>query len=90
MAFISGAVDVDVDALAVGLVVHPVAFIDVSVDVGELAEALGSVVLPVALIACAVGPDLLSIAVSETTDPLTGIGGSGLISVCWSLFPLRF
>jgi len=89
LAFISGAVHVDVDSLAVGLVVHPVAFVDVAVDMGELAEALGSVVLPVALIACAVGPDLLSIAISEATDPLTSICGSGLISVCGPLLALR-
>ena len=89
LAFISGAVHVDVDALAVGLVVHPVAFVDVAVDMGELAEALGSVVLPVALIACTIGPDLLSIAISEATDPLTSICGSGLISVCRPLLALR-
>lgn len=88
MAFISGAVHVNVDSLAVGLVVHPVAFVDVAVDMGKLTEALSSVVLPVALIACAVGPDLLSIAISEATDPLTSICGSGLISVCGPLLPL--
>jgi len=79
----------DVDSLAVGLVVHPVALVDVTVDMGELSEALGSVILPVALIAGTIGPDLLSIAVSETTDPLASIGGSSLISVCWTLLSLR-
>ena len=88
LAFISCTVHVDVDALAVGLVVHPVALVDVTVDMGELTEALGSIVLPVALIARAIRPDLLSIAISETTDPLAGIGSASLISVRLPLLSL--
>ena len=41
----------DIDALAVGLIVNPVALVHITVDMGELSEAMGSIVLPITFVA---------------------------------------
>lgn len=68
-------------AMSVGFVIYPVTFIDIPIDVCEFPKALSSVVFPISFVACPIWPDLLAVAISETADPLAGIGGSGLISV---------
>lgn len=71
----------NVNALAVGLVIHPIAFIYISVDMGKLAESVRSIIFPIALIACTIAPDLLAIAVAEPTDPLTRVLRTGRVGV---------
>ena len=67
----------NVNALAVGLVIHPIAFINISVDMSEFAESVRSIIFPIALIAGTITPDLLAIAVAEPTDPLTRVLRTG-------------
>ena len=75
----------NVDSLSVSFIIHPVALIDISIDMSELSESMGSIVFPISFIAGSVGPDLLSVAVSEATDPLTSVLSASRIGVSWSL-----
>ena len=88
LALIARTIHMDVDTLAIGLVIHPVAFIHISVYVSELAKTMSSVVFPVSFIACAIGPDLLSIAIAESTYPLARVFGARRISIGCSLLTL--
>ena len=54
MAFIAGAIDMDVDALTVGLVVDPVSLIYIAIDMRKLTIPVGSIVLPTTFVAGAV------------------------------------
>ena len=49
---------------------------------------MSSVVFPVSFIACAIGPDLLSIAIAESTYPLARVFGARRISIGCSLLTL--
>lgn len=71
LAVVSCTIDMDVNALAIGFVVNPVSLVNVTVDVREFAEAVGAIILPVALVTRTIGPDLLSIAVAEPSNPLS-------------------
>ena len=79
----------NVDALAVGLIVHPVALIHVTVDMGELTVAMGPVILPVAFVAGAVGPSLRALSISEATDPLSCVLRASRVRVRLPLLSLR-
>lgn len=89
LAVVSCTINMDVNALAIGFVVNPVALVNVSVDVREFAETVGTVVLPVALVARAIWPNLLTLAVTESTNPLARVLGSRLVDVGGSRLPLR-
>ena len=54
----------------------------------ELSETVSSVILPVSLIAGAIGPDLFSIAVAESSYPLSSVFGPSRICVGSSLLTL--
>ena len=71
----------NVNALAVGLIIHPIAFINISIDMGEFAESVRSIIFPIALIAGTIAPNLLAIAVTESTDPLTRVLRTGRVGV---------
>jgi hypothetical protein len=88
LALVACAIHVDVDTLPVGLVVHPVSLIDISVDVREFPEPVRSVVFPVAFVASPIRPDLFTVAVTETTNPLACKLGSSRVLICRSLLPL--
>lgn len=88
LALVPGSIHMDIDALAICLIIDPVSLINIPIDVGELSKTMGPVVLPVAFVAGAVRPDLLSIAISESTDPLSCILGPCRVSVCSSLLTL--
>jgi len=66
----------NVDTLSIRLIIDPVSLIYIPVDVGEFAEAMRPIVLPVAFITSPIRPDLLSVPVTESTDPLPSILGS--------------
>lgn len=85
LAFVLGAVHVDVDSLSVRFVIHPVAFVYVSVNVSELAEPVSPIVLPVSFVTGAIGPDLLSIAITEAAHPLTRVLRPRRVRVCGTL-----
>ena len=78
----------DVDALAVGLIIDPIAFIDIAVNVSELAEAVGPVILPIAFITSTIRPNLDAKTVTESTDPLACVLSSSRVCVCRSLLSL--
>ena len=78
LAFVLGAVDVLVDAGAVGFVVGPEAIIDVAIYVDEFSFAVCAIIAPLARILRAVRPDLLSEAIAEAALPLTFVGGARL------------
>jgi len=88
VTFIHGTIDMVVDTITVGFVIDPVSIIDVTVDMCELSFAMGSVVFPVSLVLGAIEPDLHTIAISETSNPLSCVFGSSCKSVSISLLPL--
>ena len=75
----------NVDALPIGFVVDPITLVDVAIDVGELAEAVRPIILPVSFVARPVLPYLLTVAITEPTNPLSGVLGARRISVGRSL-----
>jgi hypothetical protein len=82
------SVDVGVDSVSVGFIVHPVAFVDVSVYVPEDSVSMGSVVFPLALVLSPIRPDLSPFSVSESSQPLACVCSSGFEGVKASLLPL--
>lgn len=90
LALVSRTVHVDVDPIAVGLVVDPVALVDVSVDVNEFAMPVRTVIAPLPLVAGAIGPHLDAIAVAEAPDPLTLVGRASLEGVKGAVLSLGF
>ena len=66
----------NVDSLSIRLVIDPVSFVNIAIDVSEFAEAVSSIIFPVALIAGSIRPDLLTVAVAEPSNPLTGVLGA--------------
>ena len=81
LTLVLGTVDVDVLAVAVGLVVDPVAFVDVAVNMHELAMPVSPIVAPLPLIASAIWPDLDTETVPEPADPLPCVGRTRLESI---------
>jgi len=79
----------NVNALAVRLVVDPVSLINVAVDMGEFTEAMRPIVFPVALIAGPIAPDLLTASIAESADPLTGVLCASRVLVRGPYFALR-
>ena len=81
LALIPSSVHMNVDALPIGFVVDPIALIDIAINVGELAEAVRPIILPVSFVARPVLPHLLTVAITEPTNPLSGVLGARRISV---------
>ena len=75
----------NVDALPIGFVVDPITLVDVAINVGEFAEAVRPIILPVSFVARPVLPNLLTVAITESANPLSGVLGTGRISVGRSL-----
>jgi hypothetical protein len=75
-----------IDTIPISFIVDPVTIVNVSIDVNELSFAMGSVVLPISIVECTIRPFLLTIAVSEATDPFSVVGGTSLEGVGASLF----
>lgn len=69
--FVLGAIDVDVDTIAICLVVFPLALIDVAISMPELSASIGFVKAPLTLVFGAVGPDLNSWTVSLVVKKVT-------------------
>ncbi len=88
LTLVPGPIHMDVDALAVCLIIDPISLVNIPIDVGELSKPVGPVVLPVAFVAGAVRPDLFTVAISEATNPLPCVLGARRISVCSSLLTL--
>lgn len=73
LSLVARTIHVDVDALAIGLIIDPVTLVDIAVDVSELSEAVCPIILPIALITSTIGPNLDAKTVTEPTDPLARI-----------------
>ena len=78
----------NIDTLAVGFVIDPVSFIDIAIYVSELAEAMCSIVLPRALITSAISPNLSTLPISETAEPLSRVLRTSRVCVGGPLFSL--
>lgn len=65
-----------VDTVSIGFVVDPLSIVDVSVYMDELSFAVSSVVLPLALVLSTIWPLLDTVAVSESSNPFSIIGGT--------------
>ena len=87
--FVHSSINMVVNAITVGFVVHPFSLVHVSIDVSEFSESMSTIVFPVAFVASSVWPDLFAVAISEATDPLASIRSPSLVSVGGSLLPLR-
>ncbi len=88
LALVPGPIHMDIDALAICLIINPVSLVNIPIDVSELSKTMGPIVLPVAFVAGAIRPDLFSIPIAESTDPLACILGPCRVSVCSSLLTL--
>ena len=88
MAFIAGTIDMDVDALTVGLVVDPVPLVHIAIDVRKLTIPMSPIVFPATFVLGAIGPDLGALTISEATEPLASVLGSRAIGVRRPLLPL--
>ena len=86
---VPGTVLMDVDAIAVGLVVEPLALENVAVHVPEFSIAAGLVEPPVALVFGAVLPDLDAVSVLQVSEPLANICCAIFKMNFWSLLQLR-
>lgn len=86
VTFVHGTVDVVVHTIAIGLVVDPITLINVAVDVSELAFAVCPIIFPFAFIPGTIWPLLLSVAISETSNPLSSIRCTCFESVSRPLF----
>merc|ERR1711937_699607 len=64
-----------VDSYSISLIIDPVAFVDISVYMSELTLAMSSVIFPVSFVLSSICPFLLAKAVTESSLPLTFIGG---------------
>jgi hypothetical protein len=64
---------VRIGAVALGLVVDPLAFVNISVSVHQLALSIGFIVLPLTFVAGAIGPQLGALAVAHCIEPLPGV-----------------
>jgi hypothetical protein len=88
LALVASAIYMNVHALSIGLIVDPVSLIYIPVNVGEFTETMCSVVLPVSFVTSPIRPDLLSVSVAESTDPLSRILCSSRVLISWSLLAL--
>ena len=78
----------DIDALAVGLVVDPVSLVNIAIDVRKLTIPMSPIVFPATFVLGAIGPDLGALTISEATEPLASVLGSRAIGVRRPLLPL--
>lgn len=78
----------DIDSLSISLIVDPVSLVDIAIDMSEFTLAMRPIVLPVTFIASAVLPGLLSVAVTEPTDPLPCVLCTSRVRVGGSLLTL--
>lgn len=77
LAYVFGAVNVLVNALALSLVIQPLALVHVTITVDETALAIGLVVVPVADVLAPIFPDLSSFPFSEAVfGPRTMVDGA--------------
>ena len=76
----------NVHALPVGFVVHPVSFVHVPINVGKFAKTMRAIVLPVTLVAGTIRPSLFALSISEASDPLTSVGCARRVCIGRSLF----
>lgn len=76
-----------VHSITISFVVDPVSIIDIAVNMSELSFTMSPIILPLAFVSSTIWPLLNTEAVSETSDPLAVISGSGLEGVCGSLLP---
>jgi hypothetical protein len=74
-----------VNTESVGLVVSPLPIVDISVDVHELSLAVSMVLSPLARVLGTVRPMLLTLAVTETSLPLTVVDSTTLETVRWAI-----
>ena len=89
VAFISRAIAVDVNAVAVSFIVLPLAFKYISIDVPKLSLPTSFVCGPLAFVPGAVWPYLNSVAVLYLTQPLTFVNSAVLEHYLVSLLQLN-
>lgn len=86
-ALVLGSIHMDVSALAISLIVDPIAFVDIAVDVNEATLTMGSSVLPLAIVLRTIWPVTSAMSVAETSFPLARVLSTGLVRVsCPSLY----
>jgi len=79
-----------VDAIAVCLVIEPLALVDVAIDVPELSLTVSFVEAPMTLILGTILPDLHALTVLHVSKPLAGVGSAVLDLHLTALLKLRF
>ena len=78
VALVPGSVHVDINTIAVGLVIIPLALKDVAINVPELALAACLVEPPIPFVAGTIRPDLHTIAMLHVAKPLPLVHSSVL------------
>jgi hypothetical protein len=74
-----------VNTESVGLVIGPLPIVDISIDVHELSLTVGMVLSPLSRVLSTVRPMLLTLAVTETSLPLTVVDSTALETIRWAL-----
>jgi len=73
-----------VNTESVSLIVGPLSIVDISVDVHELSLTVSMVLSPLARVLGTIRPMLLTLAVTETSLPLTVVDGTTLEAIRWA------
>jgi len=71
--------------IAISFIVDPVTIVNVAINVDELSFTMGSVVLPVSIVERTIWPFLLTVAISEASNPFSVVSGACFESVGASL-----
>ena len=90
LTLVAGAILMNIDTVAVGLVIKPFALEDVAVHVPELAVAASLIEAPMSFIFGTILPDLHAVAVLHVTEPLASVSRSILEVNFTALLELGF
>jgi len=86
---VPGTVLMNVDSIAVGLVIEPLTFEDITIHVPEFSITASLIEPPVALVFGAILPDLDTVTVLQVSEPLSNICCAIFEMNFWSLLQLR-
>jgi len=87
-AFVPSTILMNVNSIAVGLIVEPLSLEDIAIYMPEFAVSTGLVKAPVALVLSAIFPNLDAVAVLKVSEPLTHVGCAIFEMDLWSLLQL--
>ena len=88
LSFIPSTILMDINSVAVGLVVEPFPFEHIAIHVPELAVSACFIESPISLVLGSVFPDLDAVAMLQVSEPLADVCCAIFEMDFWSLFQL--